>query len=600
MRGYQDCQGHPCCCLEIPWNTHYAAAECQQRSSWGCCNYRPSLIHYDVTVCKAPAPPHLTTARDADARNISSQVSSFDVAPTVEMMKMPNSSPLAAVYQSSGADSSIQVPAGYDSRTIENAANAEDASPHSDIRSSLRSSPLGRPMVTMEAAMNDVEFGSVDSGLSGLSPLHPDSPAAVANAELFASDVAGRTPDSLAAEAAAQAQAAWAATTPECVCSPVANTASAGSSESCPEGPSLSPAFMTPTGSTPSFFRNSSGRIDEFSWVPSQEGSTTCSQSADDGLQSGLVSGFAATELAESIPEDTTVAEDRAPQPSADVQPQDKHEDADAWAGAPLAERDADAGGDVQPASGSSGDLTDCIADATEETMCAKSAGGDVAGDSSMDYADTSGLDVSMSPYMDAEASKTSSDVSGSCVSLMCPQIFTESGRLDPAKDSPQPPRWPPVAPRAGSPLQPQIEATSLSLAENPPMHGDITDSDELGSGLMGTAAGHTTPFMRQDSGRMGGSGEGTGMFVPPDGLNLSPSSHDGVFVPGRGSAGLSDSGREGRGVRFRMDGDMGLKSCVKVLFLASQEARSTIGEEMSQVLVDHGVVTTLDIEHAC
>lgn len=524
---------------------------------------------------------------------------------------MPNSlSPLGG-YQSSGADSSIHVPAGYDSRTIENAAFADDTSPHSDIRSSLRSSPLGRPMVTMEAAMNDVEFDSADSALSGLSRLSPpDSPSATANVEVFVSDVAGRTPDRLAAEAEAQGLAVWAAGTPELVCSPVANTASAGSSGSGPEGPSLSPTYMTPTGSTPSFFRDGSGRIDAFSWNPSQDLSGTCSRSSEDVLHAAPMPTCASTELAGSIPEDAPVEDDCALRPAAGAGPAEQAmvEEGSAQGGAVVAGSHAaqatDVLGEVGAAElgGSSGDLAEFITSITDDTVDGRSAGVDVAGESSTDYADTSGLDVSMTPpHIDNEASKTSSDVSGSCVSLMCPHIFTASDQLDPGKDAPLPPVWPPAAAYStGTSMQPQAEATSLSLSEQLPMHGDITDSDELGSGLMGTAAGHTAPVVCQAGGLRESSDEAPGVFVPSDVLNLSLSSRDGVFVPGNDIVGLLDNGKEGRGVRFRMDGDMGLKSCVKVLFLASQKARSTVGEEMSQVLVDHGVVSAVDMQKAC
>lgn len=524
---------------------------------------------------------------------------------------MPTSlSPLGG-YQSSGADSSIHVPAGYDSRTIENAAFADDTSPDSDIRSSLRSSPLGRPMVTMEAAMNDVEFDSADSALSSISRLSPpDSPSAAANVEVFVSDVAGRTPDRLAAEAEAQGLAVWAAGTPECVCSPVANTVSAGSSGSGPEGPSLSPTYMTPTGSTPSFFRESSGRMDAFAWNPSQDLSGTCARSSEDVLHAAPSPGFSATELPGPIPEEAPLKDDFALRAAAEAGPAEHAatEGVNAEGSAVVAGYDAarvtDASSDAVRAAelgGSSGDLAEFITSITDDTADGRSAGVDIAGESSTDHADTSGLDVSMSPpQIDTEASKTSSDVSGSCVSLMCPHIFTESGRLDPAKDAPLPPVWPPAAYAARSSTQPQAEATSLSLAEQLPMHGDITDSDELGSGLMGTAAGHTAPVVQQAGGLAGATGEAPGVFVPSDVFNLSLSSRDGVFVPGNGIVGLFDSGKEGRGVRFRMDGDMGLKSCVKVLFLASQKARSTVGEEMSQVLVDHGVVSACDMQKAC
>ena len=553
-----------------------------------------------------------TAPSAADPRNVSSQASSFDVAPAVELMKMPNSmcrSPLGG-YQSSGTGSSIQVPAGYDSRTIENAAFADDISPHSDVRSSMRSSPLGRPMVTMEAAMNDVEFASADSLLSSLSQVSPlTSPSGSAppdpDVEVFMSGADGKTPDGLAAEAEAKAAAQAALAGPDAVFSPVAKTASAGSSGSGTDGPVLSPSFMTPTGSTPSFFRDSAGGIDTFAWTASQEGSSTGSRTADDVVAAAQAPGFAAVELASPIPEDAPLEGGRARRPATgDAVEQASMEDS--GAGGP-SETDRSIPAKVEgsrPAAqdpgASSGELVDLVMSVTDETVGSKLAddGGAVVG-SSTELTEVSAMDGSGGMYVDADTSKTSLDVSGSCVSLMCPQIFTDGGRFD-GGNAQLPPVWPPPAgATASSPPPPQMEAASLSLAEHLPMHGDITDSDELGSGLMGTAAGHTAPVSEQMD--VLGRGSGTaGVYFPSDGLHLSPSSNDGVFMPGKGSAAPLESVMDGRGVRFRMDGDMGLKSCVRVLFLASQQARSTIGEEMSQVLVDHGVVSAQDMQEAC
>jgi hypothetical protein len=51
---------------------------------------------------------------------------------------------------------------------------------------------------------------------------------------------------------------------------------------------------------------------------------------------------------------------------------------------------------------------------------------------------------------------------------------------------------------------------------------------------------------------------------------------------------------RSKQGLRFRIDGDMGMVGCVRALFVASKDPHATVGEPMITVLQQHGVLENL------
>jgi hypothetical protein len=166
-------------------------------------------------------------------------------------------------------------------------------------------------------------------------------------------------------------------------------------------------------------------------------------------------------------------------------------------------------------------------------------------------------------------------------LSLQCPQIFTAGGGAGGAA--------------AGPGTLGEGAADEWTFDDPPKVHGDVEDSGALDSD---TVVPGDSPLGRIANGT---ATPATSRSISSPGLSKTTSSTGAgaALVPGAPSGALKAGPRTRRkkAMHFRMDGDMGLMSCVRVLFAASRDARGTITDEMMQMLLDHGVLKPKDLE---
>lgn len=161
-------------------------------------------------------------------------------------------------------------------------------------------------------------------------------------------------------------------------------------------------------------------------------------------------------------------------------------------------------------------------------------------------------------------------------LSLHCPQIFSErDGR--PAQTG---------ASAAGAAAGAQGEAPKArglggvdrwSFEDLPKVHGDVEDSGTL------------EPDTRE--------GQAQSISLPGAQDNNKNKEVNSIVVQTTAlDAVKRDPNRRKKTLQFRMDGDLGLMSCVRVLFAASKDARGLISEDMVHVLLQHGVLKQKDM----
>lgn len=190
---------------------------------------------------------------------------------------------------------------------------------------------------------------------------------------------------------------------------------------------------------------------------------------------------------------------------------------------------------------------------------------------------------------IDGMRSKGSSpDKSGDVtLSLKCPQVLTDGSAAQQAAASPH-------APAAAQPRG-LAAVDRWSFEDLPKVHGDVEDSGTLDLDSDCKLPQHpATPFRNTAVSH-------TPVENSP--LNVTKTAH--APTPKKKTAATSalidpsqprKPVRRKRTLQFRMDGDVGLMSCVRVLFAASKDARSLISEDMKSVLLEHGVLKRQDI----
>ena len=170
------------------------------------------------------------------------------------------------------------------------------------------------------------------------------------------------------------------------------------------------------------------------------------------------------------------------------------------------------------------------------------------------------------------EAEK-SADVS---LSLQCPQLVGEAA----------------VAAQGA-------EAERWSFEDLPKVHGDVDDSGTLEPDDCSHAPGSPRGQARS----------ATLNDAPTESIALHSTSPDkssnrksgkeaeSIVVPSTPTDAVKrDPHRRKKTLQFRMDGDLGLMSCVRVLFAASKDARGLISKDMVRVLLEHGVLKQRDM----
>lgn len=175
-----------------------------------------------------------------------------------------------------------------------------------------------------------------------------------------------------------------------------------------------------------------------------------------------------------------------------------------------------------------------------------------------------------------------SGDVS---LSLQCPQVIREGVGQKAAADGQQ---------------RTLSDAERWSFEDLPKVHGDVEDSGTLEPDHKAGVPGRSPPGQARNG--------HSARDAPAESISLhstcleksngkKATEAESIVVPTRAMDAVKrDPNRRKKTLQFRMDGDLGLMSCVRVLFAASKDARGLISEDMVRVLLDHGVLKQRDM----
>ena len=149
-------------------------------------------------------------------------------------------------------------------------------------------------------------------------------------------------------------------------------------------------------------------------------------------------------------------------------------------------------------------------------------------------------------------------------------------------------------------------DAERWSFEDLPKVHGDVEDSGTLEPDHKAGAPGGSPPGQARN-GYSARDAPAESISLHSTSLDKSNSSSksngkkateaESIVVPTTAMGAVKrDPNRRKKTLQFRMDGDLGLMSCVRVLFAASKDARGLISEDMVCVLLDHGVLKQQDM----